>query len=286
MDRRWWPAPAKLNLFLRILGRRADGYHELQTLFQFVDHADELRFTAREDGRILGEGEIPGVSPADDLNLRAASLLQAETGTGLGVSISIRKRIPMGGGLGGGSSNAATTLVVLNRLWGCGLSLDELADLGLKLGADVPIFVHGRASWAEGVGERLQPVDPPEPWYLVVTPDCRVATAEIFSAPDLTRDSPPTTIRSFLAGDVAGNDCLEAVSRRHPPVREAMDWLSGHGEARLTGTGASLFAAFADREAAWRCLGEMPARYRGFVARGANRSLLHRCLRQYDRDAV
>ncbi len=278
----WWPAPAKLNLFLHILGRRADGYHELQTLFQFVDYADELRFRPRSDGRIVAEGVIPGVAPADDLNLRAARLLRAETGRGGGVSIAVRKRIPMGGGLGGGSSNAATTLLVLNRLWDCGLERGELARLGLRLGADVPIFVHGQAAWAEGVGERIQPVAPPEPWYLVVTPDCHVPTAEIFAAPDLTRDHRPTTIRSFLAGEVADNDCVAAVTRRYPPVAEALAWLAdeSEGDARMSGTGASVFAAFDDEARARESLARMPSRYTGFVARGANVSLLHRRLRE------
>ncbi len=279
MEARWWPAPAKLNLFLHITGRRADGYHELQTAFQFLDHADELRFQARDDGRILRDNPIPGVDVEHDLNIRAAGLLRAACpATASGVTIAIRKRIPMGGGLGGGSSNAATTLLVLNRLWGCGLDAEALADLGLRLGADVPIFVHGRAAWAEGVGERLQAIEPPEPWYLVVSPGCEVSTAEIFSAPDLTRDTSPTTISRFLDGGVVDNDCLSVVLKRHPRVRDAMDWLSGYADPRMTGTGASLFAEFANRDRAEQCLARLPDRFSGFVARGANTSLLHRRL--------
>ncbi|HFE49001.1 MAG TPA: 4-(cytidine 5'-diphospho)-2-C-methyl-D-erythritol kinase [Chromatiaceae bacterium] len=279
MAARWWPAPAKLNLFLHITGRRADGYHALQTAFQFLDHADELRFLLRDDGRILRDNAIPGVDVEHDLNIRAARLLQAACPTtARGVSIAIRKRIPMGGGLGGGSSNAATTLLVLNRLWGCGLDAETLAGLGLRLGADVPVFVHGRAAWAEGVGERLQAIEPPEPWYLVVGPGCEVSTAEIFSAPDLTRDTSPTTISRFLAGGVIDNDCLSVVLKRYPEVRDAMDWLSGYADPRMTGTGASLFAEFADRGRAEQCLERLPDRFSGFVARGANTSLLHRQL--------
>ncbi len=285
MEARWWPAPAKLNLFLHITGRRADGYHELQTAFQFLDHGDELRFQLRDDSRILRDNVIPGVDIEHDLNIRAARLLRdACPAKASGVGIAIRKRIPMGGGLGGGSSNAATTLLVLNRLWGCGLAIDALAGLGLRLGADVPVFVHGHAAWAEGVGERLSAIEPPEPWYLVVSPGCEVSTAEIFSTPDLTRDTSATTISCFLDGGVTDNDCLAVVRERYPRVREAMDWLSGYAYPRMTGTGASLFAAFAQRRLAEACLARMPDRFSGFVARGANTSLLHRRLKELAKD--
>jgi len=268
-----WPAPAKLNLTLRVLGRRGDGYHRLQTLFQFIDRCDWLSFGVRDDGHIRRLTEIPGVPAAADLSLRAAHRLQDVTGCGLGVEISIDKRLPQGGGLGGGSSDAATTLVALNRLWGTGLSEDELADLGLALGADVPVFVRGRAAWGEGVGERLATVEVPEPWYLVLTPDCAVSTAAVFADPELTRNSPSITIADFLCGDNR-NDCLGVVRRRYPQVAEAIDWLSNHSPGRLTGTGACVFAVFDSKDAALSVLGRAPVGLKGFVAAGINRSLL------------
>ncbi len=268
-----WPAPAKLNLMLRVVGRRPDGYHLLQTVFQFLDRWDEIRFRVREDGVISRTFDLAGVPEEQDLACRAARLLQEAGGTPLGADIELHKRLPMGAGLGGGSSDAATVLVALNRIWGTGFSTDRLAQLGLGLGADVPVFVHGFAAWAEGVGERLTPVELPEQWYLVVVPDCHVSTAAIFSDPQLTRDSPQIKIADFFSGS-RGNDCLPVVTRRHPEVAEAYRWLGRFAEPGLSGTGASVFAVFPDRDAAREVLDQLPARFSGFVARGLNRSPL------------
>jgi 4-diphosphocytidyl-2-C-methyl-D-erythritol kinase len=268
-----WPAPAKLNLMLRVLGRRDDGYHELQTVFQFIDRQDLLDFEPRADGKIRRLSTIAGVPPEEDLVVRAARLLQRRTGCRLGVDIRLEKRLPMGGGLGGGSSDAATTLVGLNRLWATGLDDSDLVTIGLELGADVPVFVYGRAAWGEGVGERLTPVDLPRPWFLVLVPPCQVSTREVFSAADLTRNSPPITIRDFLAGDDR-NDCLPAVRLLYPAVAEAIDWLASVGRPRLTGTGSCIFCAFDTREQAAAALADSPDRYNAFVARGLNRSPL------------
>ncbi|MBI3343382.1 MAG: 4-(cytidine 5'-diphospho)-2-C-methyl-D-erythritol kinase [Gammaproteobacteria bacterium] len=276
-----WPAPAKLNLFLHITGRRADGYHELQTVFQFLDYGDELRFTVRDDGVIRALHNLPGVASEQDLTVRAARLLKENTGTSLGADIELAKRLPIGGGLGGGSSDAATTLVALNHLWKLGLSVDELAKLGLRLGADVPVFIHGRAAWAEGVGERLTPMQLEEPWYVVIAPPCRVSTGEIFASPDLTRDAKPITIRGFLAGK-GGNDCEVLVCQRYPEVAQALRWLGGHASARMTGTGSCVFAAFPDEMSARRVAGqfiaERPDGGQAFVAQGLNLSPLHRLI--------
>lgn len=268
-----WPAPAKLNLCLHIVGRRADGYHLLQSAFQFIDLCDELRFFDRPDGRIERIAGPEDVPPEKDLVIRAARLLAATTGAKQGVGIELIKRIPMGAGLGGGSSDAATVLVALNQRWNCGLTLQQLADLGLQLGADVPVFVHGRAAWAEGIGERLTPVDFPESCYLVVHPGVSVSTAEIFQASELTRDTPLTTIRAFLAGG-GRNDCTSTVRARYPAVAQALDWLGGYGEARLTGTGACVFIALPDRAAATRVAAQLPPAWRGFEVRGCNQSPL------------
>ncbi|RDH83203.1 MAG: 4-(cytidine 5'-diphospho)-2-C-methyl-D-erythritol kinase [endosymbiont of Escarpia spicata] len=268
-----WPAPAKLNLTLRIVGRRPDGYHELQTVFQFLDLQDELRFQPRSDGRIVLATPLPGVTPETDLTVRAANLLKQHTKPAQGVTISIDKHLPMGGGLGGGSSDAATTLVALNQIWETGLDNATLAGLGLTLGADVPIFIHGRAAWAEGIGETLTDLDLPQPWYLVLAPDCHVSTAEIFSAPDLTRNSPRIRIRDFLEGD-RRNDCLSVVRRRYNKVAAALDWLDQFAPAQMTGTGACVFAAFSDASIAESALNRLPADFVGFVARGINRSPL------------
>ncbi len=269
-----WPAPAKLNLMLRIVGRRPDGYHLLQTVFQFLDRGDWLWFDLRDDGLIERASEVPGVPAAADLTVRAARLLQQTTGVRRGATIRIAKRLPLGGGLGGGSSDAATTLVALNHLWRTGLTLAELAELGLTLGADVPVFVHGQAAWAEGVGERLTPVDLAEPWFVVLVPACQVATGAVFNDPDLTRNSPPITITDFAAGP-GGNDCEAVVYRRYPEVAAAARWLKQYGQARLTGTGACVFAAFPDGPSAERVLARLPAGWTGFMARGCNRSPLH-----------
>ncbi len=272
-ETRSWPAPAKLNLLLKVVGRRPDGYHLLQTVFQFLDVTDDLVFRLRDDGAVRLLNPLPGVPEEQDLTVRAARLLQQETGVSAGVEIELRKRLPMGGGLGGGSSDAATVLTALNRLWGLGLEKEQLAKLGLQLGADVPVFIHAHSAWAEGVGEELTPVELPEPWYLVLTPACHVSTAEIFSDPDLTRDSSRITIADFLSGS-RENDCLPVVTRRYPQVAEAMDWLGQFAEPRLTGTGASVFAVFEREQAARETLERLPRDYTGFVARGLNRSPL------------
>lgn len=268
-----WPAPAKLNLMLRILGRRADGFHELQTVFQFLDYGDELRFLPRDDGRITRPRGLPGLPADEDLAVRAAALLRRETGARGGVEIHVTKRIPDGGGLGGGSSDAATSLVALNHYWGTGLDRAQLQRLGAGLGADVPVFVGGRAAWAEGIGERLTPLSPEEPWYLVIAPGCRVPTADIFQDPGLTRNSAPITISRFLAQG-GGNDCTEVVRRRYPAVAEALDWLGQLAPARLTGTGACVFAAFDDERGARDVSAEVPSKWLAFVAAGRNRSPL------------
>lgn len=268
-----WPAPAKLNLMLRIVGRRQDGYHLLQTVFQFLDVADRLRFQIRPDGEIRRASSLQGVPEEQDLVVRAARLLQQESGVSLGADIHLEKLLPMGGGLGGGSSDAATTLVALNQLWHAGLSDDRLAALGLRLGADVPVFVWGFAAWAEGVGEVLEPLELPEPWYLVIVPPCHVSTAEVFSDPELTRDSPRITIPDFLAGRTE-NDCLAVVARRYRAVAEAMDWLAQYATPRLTGTGACVFAVFEDETSARQVLQRLPGHYQGLVAKGVNRSPL------------
>ena len=266
-----WPAPAKLNLMLRVVGRRPDGYHLLQTVFQLLDHGDELRFAVRPDGEIRRLGDVPGVAPEADLVVRAARLLQRETGCRLGADIEVRKRVPLGGGLGGGSSDAATTLLAIDRLWGLRLGQARLAALGLDLGADVPVFVWGRSAWSEGIGEVLTPIDLPETWYAVVRPPCAVCTGSVFADPELTRNSPLTTISAFFAGS-RGNDCLAVVQRRYPPVGVALDWLGRFGTAQLTGTGSCVFAAF-EREAQARAVvASLPAGHEGFAARGINRS--------------
>ena len=268
-----WPAPAKLNLFLHVTGRRDDGYHLLQTVFQFLDYGDGLEFEVRPDGKILrSEGPVD-VPEAEDLSLKAARLLQEHSGTRLGAGIKLRKNLPLGGGLGGGSSDAATTLVALNRLWGTGLATSALMALGLQLGADVPVFVGGEAAWGEGIGEKLTPVALPEPWYLVVVPACRVATREIFQAPELTRNSAPITIARVRAGEYR-NDLEPVVRKRHPEVAQALDWLGERASARLTGSGACVYAAFEEESAAWRLLEALPRGWRGFVARGCNHSPL------------
>ncbi|MEW8402627.1 MAG: 4-(cytidine 5'-diphospho)-2-C-methyl-D-erythritol kinase [Candidatus Thiodiazotropha sp.] len=272
-----FPAPAKLNLMLRIIGRRGDGYHQLQTVFQFLDIHDQLRFRPRNDGRIVLHDNLSDLARTENLCYRAALELQRLSGSRLGVEIRLQKQLPMGAGLGGGSSDAATTLMVLNRLWNLSLSPPELMKIALGLGADVPVFIHGHAAWAEGVGEELTDIELPENWYLLLQPACHVSTADIFSQPDLTRNSPRITIRAFLQGN-CHNDCLPVVRRRHPEVAQALDWLNQYADARLTGTGACVFAAFADRQSAQDLLAKRPASLDGFVARGANRSPLKELL--------
>jgi len=269
-----WPAPAKLNLFLHVTGRRRDGYHELQTLFQFLDYGDSLWFEPDASGVVTLQGGLPQVPPERNLIVRAARGLAERTGCGKGVRIRIEKRLPVGGGLGGGSSDAATTLVALNLLWGLGLGGEELAALGLALGADVPVFVRGSAAWAEGVGEQLTPVEVlDEPWYLVLHPAVTVSTAEIFSDPRLTRNAPRITIPDFLSG-ACGNSLEAVVVRRYPQVGRALAWLSRYQPARMTGSGASVFARFPDRQAAEAVMQQLPAPWTGFVARGCNQSPL------------
>lgn len=268
-----WPAPAKLNLFLHVVGRRADGYHLLQTVFQFLDYSDQLGFSVRSDGRLLRRSNYADIEPENDLVIRAARALQTATGCDLGAEILIRKQIPAGGGLGGGSSDAATTLVALNRIWSLGLSTGRLAEIGLTLGADVPVFVRGHTAWAEGVGELLTEIELQECWYLVIVPDCHIATAEIFRHPDLTRNTPAITIRDFLKSG-GHNDCEPVVRRLYPEVAAVLDWLGQSADARLTGTGACVFAVFSSRQAAEQIHASLPSKWRGFVARGLNRSPL------------
>ena len=264
------PAPAKLNLFLHVIGQRGDGYHLLQTLFRFIDYGDTLTLRSRADGRIAREGDVPGVAPEQDLTLRAASLLQAASATGAGVTVELHKRLPLGGGLGGGSSDAATVLIALNRLWGLGWARLRLQELALKLGADVPVFIFGRSAFAEGVGEQLRAVDLPPAWYLVLVPPLTVSTGAIFSAPELTRDSSPIKISRFSAGP--GRNDLEAVAcRHHPAVAEHLSWLRQHAAAAMTGSGACVFAAFESESAALDVFRRRPPGMQGFVARGLDR---------------
>ena len=278
------PAPAKLNLMLHILGRRAEGYHELQTLFQFLDHGDELTFTARTDGQIRLHTDLPGVDHDSNLIVRAARLLQTHSACTLGADIELIKRLPMGGGIGGGSSDAATTLLGLDYLWQTRLGVDRLAAIGLTLGADVPVFVRGHAAFAEGVGERLQPVELSEPWYLVVAPQVSVSTAEIFSDPELTRNTPAITVRSLLAGG-GHNDCQPVVERRYPEVRNALSLLNKLVPARMTGTGACVFGSFPNKGEADKVCRQLPADLPAFTAQGRNISMLHRKLAKLAQEA-
>lgn len=271
------PAPAKLNLWLHITGRRADGYHELETVFQFLDHGDELSYALRDDGQICLHSDIQGVPHDSNLIVRAARLLQAQSGTTLGADIWLHKVLPMGGGIGGGSSDAATTLLGLAHLWQLDWDEDRLAALGLALGADVPVFVRGHAAFAQGVGEQLTPVDPAEPWYVVLVPQVSVSTAEIFSHPELTRDSLPLKMRPVPEGN-SRNDCQPVVEQRYPEVRNALNSLCKYTEARMTGTGSCVFGAFPSKAEADKVLALLSATQAGFVAKGSNISMLHRKL--------
>ena len=275
-----YPAPAKLNLFLHVVGRRSDGYHLLQTVFRFIDYGDELAFRIRDDALIRRTTQLDGVPEEGDLCVRAARLLQGHTGSPLGADIELVKRLPLGGGLGGGSSDAATTLIALNRLWKTGLPRVELQELGLRLGADVPVFIFGRSAFAEGVGERLQELVLEPAWYLVLVPEAAVSTAEIFSAAELTRNTNAITIAAFSVGHgsnesgfmVTGRNDLEpVVIRRYPQVALHLEWLRQYGDARMTGSGACVFCAFGSEVQAARILAEVPAGMRGFVARGLDR---------------
>ena len=269
------PAPAKLNLFLHVLGRRDDGYHLLQTVYQLLDWGDRVELEVRADGLIDRRSGPAGVPAEQDLAVRAARLLQADSGTGQGASLAIGKQIPAGAGLGGGSSDAATVLLGLNRLWQLDYSLDRLARLGLRLGADVPVFVAGRSAFAEGIGERLQPLDLPERWFVVVWPEVSASTAEIFQAPELTRNTPALTMAT-LAGLETRNDLEPVALRRWPPIAAARAWLSAHGAARMSGSGASVFVEAADEQAARAIVAGSP--WPAWAARGVAVSPLHRTL--------
>ena len=277
-DETLWPAPAKLNLFLHVTGRRPDGYHELQTVFQLIDLCDTIGISVREDGRIERPDGPPGVDPEADLTVRAARALQQATGSKLGATLRVRKRIPMGGGLGGGSSDAASVLLGLNEVWGCGLPVDALARLGLPLGADVPVFVRGSSAWGQGVGEDLQPLELPESWYVVVHPGVAVATRDVFQSSELTRNTPVITIRGFFQSG-GRNDCEPVVRARFPEVADALDWLGRFAPARLTGTGSCIFAPCATAIDAERLAARVPDRWTSFVARGLNVSPVHALLR-------
>jgi 4-diphosphocytidyl-2-C-methyl-D-erythritol kinase len=273
------PAPAKLNLFLHITGRRPDGYHDLQTVFQLIDLCDDIAIAVREDGAIERRAGPAGVPPEADLVVRAARLLKSASGSGLGATLDVTKRIPMGGGLGGGSSDAATVLLALNHLWACGLSRDRLADLGAQLGSDVPVFVHGSSAWAEGRGERLTPVDLPARWYAVLHPQVAVPTAPLFQAPELTRNSAPITMRGFLASG-AVNAFEPVVRARYPEVARALDWLGEFAPARLTGTGSCIFAPCADEAQARHIAARVPSPWQGHAVRGLAVSPVHERLGQ------
>lgn len=272
------PAPAKLNLFLHVTGRRPDGYHLLQTAFRMLDWGDKLSFVLRRDGQVCRRSDLAGVPPESDLVVRAARLLQLESGTDLGADIGVDKRLPMGGGLGGGSSDAATTLIALNRLWGLGFSRNRLQQLGLALGADVPFFIFGQSAFAEGVGEELSPLVLPPAWYVVVSPQVMVPTAAIFAAQELTRNTPPIKIADFAASPGFGcvrND-LEPVARaRFAAVGEAIDWLGAYGPARMTGSGACVFAEVASEAAAREVVAACPPMWRAWGARGLDVHPLH-----------
>jgi len=273
----WWPAPAKLNLMLRIIGRRADGYHELQTVFQLLDHGDRLAFELRTDGLIRKLDPPPGVPEDNGLAVRAARLLQQVSGTRLGADIRLDKRLPLGGGVGGGSSDAATTLVALNHLWDTGLDEDQLAELGRQLGADVPVFVRGRSAWAEGVGEQLTPLDLPERWFVVACPPVHISTAELFADPKLERNMPRITPDDFWSGEHS-NAFEPVATRRYPVIATALDMLRPFGKPHLTGTGACVFCACTSKEAAEQARSSLPAAWTSFVAKGVNLSPLKAAL--------
>lgn len=280
MNMKSWPAPAKLNLFLHITGQREDGYHLLQTVFQILDVGDELQFHVRDDGEIHRLTDIEGVPAEQDLVVRAARILQEYSQCPKGVDIYLDKKLPMGGGLGGGSSDAATTLVALNQLWQTGLDTRQLAKLGLQLGADVPVFVEGNSAWAEGVGEHLEPVELPKYWFVVLCPTVNVSTAKVFSDSQLRRDCPAITIRDFLQRpDSCTNVCEPLVSRQYPEVAKALELLGQYAPARMTGTGASCFAIFDSEQTARQVWSEIETQWQafgtGFVASGVNRSPLY-----------
>ena len=274
-----WPAPAKLNLFLRITGRRADGYHLLQTVFRLLDWGDTIRLRPREDGRVVRHGaSVAGVAEQDDLTVRAALLLQKEANSGQGADIVVEKRIPAGGGFGGGSSDAATVLVALDALWGTNLGVDRLAELGLRLGADVPVFVRGENAWAEGVGEALRPIELPPAWYVLADPGVHAPTAVLFQSTELTRDAAPATMSDFVSGKPLGNAFEPVLRQRETAVEAAFAALSSIGSPRLTGSGSGCFVEFATRESAEAALSRLPAGLRVWTAAGARRSSLRTAL--------
>ncbi|MDP1611122.1 MAG: 4-(cytidine 5'-diphospho)-2-C-methyl-D-erythritol kinase [Sulfuritalea sp.] len=265
-----WPAPAKLNLFLHVVGRRADGYHLLQTVFRFIDFGDTLRCEPRSDGRIVLATPLPGVPPETDLTVRAAAALRAATGVSAGVTLHLEKRLPLGGGLGGGSSDAATALLALNRLWRTGLDSPQLQHIGLALGADVPVFVHGRTCFAEGVGEHFTDLTLPPAWYLVLVPAVAVPTPEIFRSPLLRRDTPAIAADDWRPG--FGHNDLEAVAcALYPEVARHLDWLRQYGDGRMSGSGACCFVEFSLESAARAAYAALPADMKGFIAAGLDR---------------
>ena len=268
-----WPAPAKLNLFLHIIGKRKDGYHLLQTVFHFIELTDKIDFTITESGLIKRSKNSPVIEEKNDLVIKAANKIKEISGSKLGVDISVEKNIPIGAGLGGGSSDAATTLVALNELWRVGLSTEDLTKIGLSLGADIPFFILGSAAWAEGIGEKLAPIDLDECFYLIIYPDCSISTKSIFTASDLTRNTPRITIRDFHEGRVK-NDCESYVRKHYSNVAEALDWLGNYGVSKLTGTGACLFAEFIDKKKANEVKSKLPKKWQGFVVKGINKSPL------------
>ena len=274
------PSPAKINLFLHITGQRSDGYHNLQTLFQLLDFGDKLVFRSNRSGNIKINGNIDGVDEKNNLIFHAATLLQKSTGCDFGCTIDLTKNLPMGAGLGGGSSNAATTLVGLNALWKCGLTANQLSDLGKTLGADVPVFVHGESAFAEGIGDILTPLTLPQRWFLVITPNCHVSTREIFSNPQLTRNSSPIKIRA-LSGVEYRNDCQDVVSKLYPAVGSVLQWVENFSAPLMTGTGASVFCSFDSKSEAQHVLSKLPKQWTGFVAKGVNRSPVHEQLHDF-----
>ena len=273
VNKDWWPSPAKLNLFLHILGRYDNGYHKLQSLFQMLDYGDKLAFDINHTGTIAMSTPLKGVKDEDNLIIRAAKLLAAQTKTKLGAHISLEKCLPMGGGIGGGSSNAATTLVALNALWGTRLSVHQLADIGLQLGADVPIFVRGETAFAEGVGEQITPAPQPEQWFLVANPNVHISTGEIFTAQELTRNTPSMDWADYKFEETR-NDCQQLVANRYPEVAKLLQWLVHYAPSRMTGTGACVFATFSDYTLAEQVRAQMPEAWQSFVAKGVNRSPL------------
>lgn len=268
-------SPAKLNLMLQITGRRKDSYHYLQTVFQFIDLVDHIHFETIHTPDILRTASQTPIEESDDIIIRAAQQLKHQCDIHSGVRISIRKRIPIGGGLGGGSSNAATCLLALNKLWELDLSIKQLAEIGLKLGADVPVFIHGLSAWAEGIGEQIKPIHLPEPWYLIIYPNIHVSTTEIFNARELTRNCQAITIRDFENG-ARTNVCEPIVRQRYPVIGEALDWLGRYAEARMSGTGACVYAAFNNRKAAESVKWQVPAYWQVFIAKGMNQNPVHR----------